>query len=147
MIPPGEPGDGSGHVNLDYPGSFGGTYRVEDGTVNFESIQHPTTGEWWCTDASQCDSGGQTAAGAPVKDDYGLPFVANAVLDGVMYTSGSLQFQGNANYYGSVMAEQGVLISAGTPAFWFDETLIKGDWPRADMALPRVVVTVWQTDL
>ena len=147
VIPPGEPGDGSGHVNLNYPGSFGGGYVVSDGTVNFESIQNPVTGEWWCTDASQCDSGGQAAAMAPVKDEYGLPFLANTAVDGVLYNTGALQFAGNANYFGSVIAEGGVNVSTGTPAFWFDETLIKGDWPRADMQLPRVVVTVWQTDL
>ena len=147
VIPPGEPGDGSGFVNLDYPGSFGGSYRIKDGTVNFESIQNPTTGEWWCTDASQCDSGGQTAAMVPVQDEYGLPFITNTAVDGVLYNTGALQFAGNANYFGSVIAEGGLNVSTGTPSFYFDETLIKGDWPRSDMQLPRVVVTVWQTDL
>jgi hypothetical protein len=149
VIPPGEPGDGAGFVNLDYSGAAFNTqsYRISDGTVNFESIQNPTTGEWWCTDAQQCDSGGQVAAVTPVRDEYGLPFIANTALDGVMYTSGNLEFQGNANYYGSVIAEQGVSVSTGNPAFWFDETLVKGDWPRKDMQLPRVVVTAWQTDL
>ena len=30
---------------------------------------------------------------------------------------------------------------------WFDERLIKGEWPPPDLELPRTMVTVWQTDL
>ncbi|MFQ5877323.1 MAG: pilus assembly PilX N-terminal domain-containing protein [Acidobacteriota bacterium] len=147
IIPPGEPGDGSGFVNLDYPGTLKGTYRIKDGTVNFETFQDPVTGDWWCTDASQCDSTARTPSLTPVKDEYGLPFQETVIVDGVFYTSGVISAKGNAKYFGSVIAEQGVLDGGGTPEFWFDESLVKGNWPRKGMNLPRVVVTSWQTDL
>jgi hypothetical protein len=147
VIPPGEPGDGSGFVNLDYPSTLTGTYTVRDGAVNFETFQDPVTGEWHCTDAQQCDGAARIPAGSPVQDDYGIPFVASMAMDGVLYISGVFNIQGNANYFGSVIGQQGVIDSAGSPNFFFDESLIKGNWPRKGMDVPRVIVTAWETDL
>jgi PilX N-terminal len=148
VVPPGEPGDASGFVNLDYPGSYTGNYTIKDGTVRFHSFQDPDTLEWFCTDASQCDSTAQTASTTgPVRDNLGLPFRDNVLFDGVFYTSGTYTTKGNANYFGSVIANSGVLDGGGTPAFWFDERLIKGGWPPKGLGLPRVVVSAWQTDL
>jgi hypothetical protein len=147
IVPPGEPGDGSGFVNLHYPSSFGGGYTIRDGTVDFQTFQDPVTGDWYCTDASVCTSASRTPAGAPVKDNYGLPFQAAVAIDGVFYTSGTFEAQGNANYYGSVVAQKGVIDGAGTPGFYFDESLIKGNWPPKGMAMPRVVISSWQTNL
>jgi hypothetical protein len=104
------------------------------------------TGQWWCTDAAVCD-GGNNPAGAPVKDSYGLPFRDKVVFDGVFYTSGIMEMSGNSRFYGSFIAQQGVIDATGTPEFWFDESLVKGNWPRKGMGLPRVVVSAWQTDL
>ncbi|MBI1950497.1 MAG: hypothetical protein HYS34_03955, partial [Acidobacteria bacterium] len=143
IIPPGEPGDGSGFVNIDYPGAFVGNYRIRNGTASPESFQDPVTGDWWCTDISPCPGG----AIAPIKDNYGLPFQDNVVMDGVFYTSGSFTAKGNARYFGSLIAQQGVLDGGGTPELYFDESLVKGNWPRKGMNLPRVVISAWQTDL
>jgi hypothetical protein len=147
VFPPGEPGDGSGFVNLDYPGTATGTYAVVDGAAAPDSFQDPVTGNWYCTDHSQCDSAAQTPALAPVQDDPGLPFQAAVAIDGVLYTSGAFTLQGNDFFFGSVVAEQGVLDGGGTPNFLFDESLIKGNWPRPGMDIPRVVVTAWETEL
>ncbi len=147
IFPPGEPGDGSGFVNLDYPGTIAGTYTVVDGAPNFESFQDPVTGNWHCTDALQCDSVARTPSLVPLQDDVGLPFQALVSIDGVFYTSGSFTLQGNDLFFGSVVAEQGIFDGGGTPNFYFDESLIKGNWPRPGMDIPRVVVTAWQTDL
>ena len=83
----------------------------------------------------------------PLQDDAGLPFQATVANDGVIFISGAYTAQGNQEFYGSLVAEQGVLDGGGTPAFYFDESLIKGQWPRPGMDIPRVVVTAWQTDL
>jgi len=82
-----------------------------------------------------------------MKDNYGLPFTDNVVMDGVFYNSGTYTAKGQARYFGSMIAQQGVLDGGGTPELYFDESLIKGNWPRKGMNLPRVVVSAWQTDL
>jgi type II secretory pathway pseudopilin PulG len=147
IVPPGEPGDGSGFVNLHYPSTLGGNYTIRNATVDFQSYQDPTTGDWYCTDALQCDATARTASATPVKDNLGLAFQDNINFDGVFYTSGTFTAQGNANYYGSLIANSGVLDGGGTPSFYFDERLIKGGWPPKDLGLPRVVISAWQTDL
>lgn len=147
FVPPGEPGDASGFVNFDYPGTAGPTYTIKQGTANFETWQDPVTNEWYCTDASQCDASARTPAGVPVQDSRGIPYREDAALNGVMYIAGTFEAQGNAKYFGSVVAQRGVIDGGGTPDFWFDERLIKGQWPPKGMSIPRVVVSVWQTDL
>ena len=144
VFPPGEPSDGSGFVNFVYPTSLNGTFTIRQTASSYSAFQHPVTGDWFCTDASACPG---TDAGVPVKDNYGRPFLADIAVDGVFYTSGHFTAQGNANYFGSVVAQQGAEHGGGTPGFYFDESLIKGNWPRKGMNLPRVVVSSWQTDL
>jgi len=147
VFPPGEPSDGSGFVNFVYPTTLGGGFAIRQTASSFQTFQDPVTGDWHCTDASICTSASRLDAGVPVKDNYGLPFQASIAVDGVMFTSGHFTAQGNAIYFGSVVAEQGVDHGGGTPGFYFDESLIKGNWPRKGMNLPRVVVSSWQTDL
>jgi len=140
IIPPGEPGDGSGWVNIDYPGSFTGNYRISTAAVGDTFTDATGT---YCTDMPNCPAGPVT----PTKDNYGLPFTDNVVVDGVFYNSGTYTAKGQAKYFGSLIAQQGVLDGGGTPELYFDESLIKGNWPRKGMNLPRVVVSAWQTDL
>ncbi|HXH29089.1 MAG TPA: PilX N-terminal domain-containing pilus assembly protein [Candidatus Polarisedimenticolia bacterium] len=147
IFPPGEPGDTTGFVNLQYPASLNGTYTVRNGTVAAASFLDPVTGVRYCTDASSCTAAGMTASPTPVKDPIGLPFQDTVAVDGVMYISGTFTASGNANYFGSVVAQQGVIDGGGSPGFYFDESLIKGNWPRKGMNLQRVTVTAWQTDL
>jgi Tfp pilus assembly protein PilX len=148
FVPPGEPSDGSGFVNLDYPGDATNPYVIKQGTANFETWQDPVTAEWYCTDASQCDAASRTPAGVPVLDSRGIPFRTDAALNGVLYNAGTFTVQGNAKYFGSVVAQRGVVDgSSGTPDFWFDERLVKGQWPPKGMSIPRVVISAWQTDL
>lgn len=146
FVPPGEPSDASGFVNFDYPGSFADSYVIKT-TANFETFQDPVTGTWYCTDAATCTSASRTPAVGPVQDASGLPFTGAAALSGVLYNSGTFETQGNARYFGSVVAQRGVIDGGGTPEFWFDERLVKGEWPPKGMAIPRVVVSAWQTDL
>jgi Tfp pilus assembly protein PilX len=147
IVPPGEPGDGTGFVNFHYPSSFAGGYTIRNGTVDFQTFQDPVTNDWYCTDASVCTSATRTPAGAPVKDINGLPFTGSVSIDGVFFTAGTFEAQGNANYYGSVVAQRGVVDGAGTPGFYFDESLVKGNWPPKGMGMPRVVISSWQTNL
>jgi Tfp pilus assembly protein PilX len=146
VFPPGEPGDGSGFVNFLYPGTLTGTYTIKT-TANLQKFQDPETGDWYCLDTVSPCSAGSGLAASPVQDNTGLPFTQAVMLDGVLYEAGTFTTQGNSNYFGSVVAQRGVLDGAGTPAFWFDERLIKGQWPPKGMPLPRVVISAWETDL
>ena len=64
-----------------------------------------------------------------------------------MYTSGAFTSTGSAVYFGSFVAQQGVFNGGGNPAFYFDESLVKGNWPRKGMNMPRVIISSWQTGL
>jgi hypothetical protein len=56
--------------------------------------------------------------------------------------------KGNWIYYGSVVTKEGMVTSsAGTPDIYFDERLISGAWPPADMGIPHTIITAWETDL
>jgi hypothetical protein len=67
-------------------------------------------------------------------------------LDGVLYIEGLYNTQGNAVYFGSVLARGAVTGTAGTADVWFDERLVKGDWQKRFTEMPRVVVTSHETD-
>ena len=66
-------------------------------------------------------------------------------LNGVFYNEGTFSSPGNADYFGSILI-QGSVSDSGTPNVWFDEKLIKGDWPPSSFGLPRVYISSVQTD-
>jgi len=76
--------------------------------------------------------------------DGGLVSLAN-ILDGVLYVEGDFDTTGNANYFGSVLVE-GDATKAGNPEIYFDERLVKGQWPPASFGFPRVYVSGVETD-
>ena len=149
IIPPGEPFDGSGFVNLEYPGDLTDNYIVRNGTVSHQEFWDFAAGIRYCTDAATCPQSATpgTQAATPQRDDTGLAFQTTTVLDGVMYNSGTFTATGNARYFGSFVAQQGVIDGGGNPGFYFDESLVKGNWPRKGMNMPRVIVSSWQTGL
>jgi hypothetical protein len=67
------------------------------------------------------------------------------VLDGVFYNEGTMSSQGNARYFGSVLINKDI-DNQGTNEVWFDERLIRDEWPPKDWPFPRVVITAVQTD-
>lgn len=66
-------------------------------------------------------------------------------LDGVLYIEGTNETTGNADYFGSVLIRRD-FNNKGTPNVWFDEKLIKGDWPPKSFNFPRVYVSSEETD-
>lgn len=66
-------------------------------------------------------------------------------LNGVFYIEGIFEQTGNMGYFGSVLV-QGDASKAGNPDVWFDERLIKGEWPPDEFNFPRVYVAALQTD-
>jgi|GEM_PF-1149855 len=75
-------------------------------------------------------------------------YSAGINMDGIFYTSGAYDAQGNWIFHGSFLSRTGIYLngSSGTPLFYFDERLITDQWPPIDMSLPRTIVTSWVTD-
>jgi len=73
----------------------------------------------------------------------GLPFAP--VLDGILYLQGDFDAEGNAIYFGSLLIN-GSVGKTGTPDVWFDEKLVKEEWPPATFNFPRVYVSAIKTD-
>jgi hypothetical protein len=69
----------------------------------------------------------------------------NITLDGVFYNEGTFVPTGNPHYFGSLLFEKSIS-GAGTPDIWFDERLIKGDWPPGYFGFPRVYITTHETN-
>ena len=86
------------------------------------------------------------------RDADGLPVQAEVNMYGVLYNSGEFSAQGNGVYFGSVVTQGGVGEShlgpggAGNPTFYFDERLVKGEWPPPELNLPLTIISVWKTD-
>jgi hypothetical protein len=67
-------------------------------------------------------------------------------FEGVVYNEGAFEnTTGNAIYYGSLLI-QGNVGKGGTPQVWFDEKLIKGQWPPDSFNFPRVLISSIRTD-
>ena len=93
-----------------------------------------------CTAASaatDCTSNGYDRDGAMVQ--------LTPSLDGILYIEGGNDTTGNADYFGSLLIRQD-FNNHGTPNVWFDEKLIKGDWPPKSFNFPRVYISAEQTD-
>jgi hypothetical protein len=146
LFPPGEPYvDANGnrawdpneqYVNLAYPTTPTGTFTIDPNSGGQTATRTAVTGESF------------TYTTSTGRDDQGIPLLTPINWYGVIYTSGTWDAQGNASFFGSVVTRRGVLGgTSGTPDLYFDERLIKGQWPPPDIQLPRTMVTVWQTDL
>ncbi|HUF17869.1 MAG TPA: pilus assembly PilX N-terminal domain-containing protein [Thermoanaerobaculia bacterium] len=95
-----------------------------------------------CTDPANysiCTSNGYDRDGGMVNDLFPM-------LNGVMYIEGDFgDTTGNADYFGSLLVN-GNVSGTGTPEVWFDERLIKGDWPPPEFNFPRVYISAHLTD-
>jgi len=87
--------------------------------------------------ATQCTSNGYDRDGALVTLD--------PAFYGVVYIEGIFDTTGNATYYGSLLVNQDAT-KAGTPDIYFDESLVKGNWPPKSFRFPRVYTSASQTD-
>lgn len=77
--------------------------------------------------------------------DYWSGAQSQPILNGVFYNEGTFTSTGNARLFGSVLIN-GDVDPTGTNEVWFDERLIKSDWPPKEWPFPRVIVTAVQTD-
>src|SRR6185369_8200910 len=107
-------------IDIDYPNSLtgdyvkNGTHRVMDGfTRQDPAVDAASAGKW-------------------TKDIN---------IYGVFYTNGTFNAQGNYVFFGTVVTRSGMSITgvagAGNPDFYYDERLVKDQWPPFDLNLPR----------
>jgi hypothetical protein len=85
----------------------------------------------------QCTSNSWDKNGPLVPLDPGL--------NGVLYVEGEFEQTGNMIFFGSILA-QGDFGKAGSPDVWFDERLIKDEWPPREFKFPRVFISAVQSD-
>ena len=131
-------------VNIDYGTTLGGGGSPPDMTVLADSG----------TDTNTVTIGGNATTRTTTQawDVDGLPVQIEANLYGVLYNSGHFSAQGNGVYFGSIVAGNGVgedyfgAPAAGNPELYFDERLIKGEWPPPELELPMTMITMWKTD-
>jgi len=88
--------------------------------------------------------------GSAIRNERGPAITGVPVsFEGILYTNGFFEAIGNATYYGTVIARQGVTQAdpggaQPTPHIYWDES-IKSGWPPPGWALPRTVITSWRT--
>jgi len=114
--------------------------------LNYNTIS--TTDPYAFPRGSAADNYDPLGGGAAIWNQYGPAITGQtAAFWGVLYMSGTLDAQGNADYYGSVITKGGMADKmTGTPNMWWDPRL-KDNWPPPGWNLPRVVISRWQTDL
>ncbi|HEV3484852.1 MAG TPA: hypothetical protein VG106_05560, partial [Vicinamibacterales bacterium] len=98
-----------------------------------------------CTVVAQypfCTSNGYDRDGYA---DHWAGAQAAPILNGVFYNQGTYTSTGNARLFGSVLIN-GNVDPSGTNEVWFDERLIKNEWPPSDWPFPRVIITAIETD-
>jgi len=150
IIPPGEPwedadldkvADPNGeYVNLTYPTSLSGTCTVRSPGSALAAQTGTATSANGVTYTYTTDPNN--------RDAQGIPFTGQVHMQGVLYVAGTWEMTGNLLVFGSVVTRKGmVTTSSGSPDVWFDERLIKGQWPPPELNLPRTTVSFWQTDL
>jgi hypothetical protein len=124
-----------------------GVYDPGEAYINLNYKTISTTDPTVQPVASGTDDFGNLGVG-PTRNAYGPHITGQtAIIWGVLFVSGTLDAQGNATYYGSVVTKGGTANKmTGTPDMWWDPR-IKDNWPPADWDLPRVVITRWETDL
>lgn len=118
-----------------------------------------TTARWEAPGA-QTRRAKKTSGGSPVSctstspiadctsnayDRDGALVQLSPILDGVLYLEGGDDTTGNAVYFGSLLIRKS-FDNKGTPDVWFDEKLIKGDWPPKSFNFPRVYISAEETD-
>jgi len=149
LIPPGEPWtDANGdkvaqadeYTNLRYPTSQGGAFAI-----------YPAGNASAGQTASVTSTNGVTYAYTTDpnnRDAQGLPFTGQVHFQGVIFIAGTFNMSGNLSVFGSLVTKGGMpTTSTGSPDIYFDERLIKGQWPPPELNLPRTTVTFWQTEM
>ncbi|MCA1732181.1 MAG: pilus assembly PilX N-terminal domain-containing protein [Acidobacteria bacterium] len=77
-------------------------------------------------------------------DEDGALVTLAPLLNGILYTEGGYEGQGNAMYYGSLLIRDYVEVT-GTPKVFFNECILRGCWQEM-LNLPKVRLQAMSTD-
>ena len=75
-----------------------------------------------------------------LRDRRGALVELDLIVNGVWYNEGAYDGTGNLPVYGSILMKSG-FTATGSPDVYFNEGLVLGDWPPAEMQIPRVYVS------
>jgi hypothetical protein len=88
-------------------------------------------------------------ATTPSRDPKGLPILLPVNLFGVLYNAGDIVADSDAMHFGSLLAGGNVITKtpgAASARILYDERLASGEWPPAEIAMPRTWITFWEVD-
>jgi hypothetical protein len=86
------------------------------------------------------DENGAVDTMTSLRDNRGAQLELDIVLNGVWYNEGAYVGSGNLPVYGSILMKTG-FTATGSPNVFYNEGLLLGDWPPAEMLIPRVYVS------
>ena len=75
-----------------------------------------------------------------LRDIRGALVSLDLCLNGVWYNEGAYDGAGNLPAYGSLLMKAG-FEATGTPDVYFNEAILRGNWPPPDMNLARVYIS------
>jgi hypothetical protein len=133
------------YLNFQYPLKAGDPVKV--GWQNGVGTKRPkkTSNGTPTGTAINCGSAPEGDCTSNGYDRDGAIVTLEPSLNGVFYIEGTFEQTGNYHYFGSILI-QGDASKAGTPDVWFDERLIKGEWPPKEFKFPRVYISSMQSD-
>lgn len=91
------------------------------------------------------DANGVTDRMTSLRDRRGALVNLDIVVNGIWYNEGRYDGSGNLPVYGSVLMKGG-FEATGTPDIYFNEAIALGDFPPAEMRIPRVYSSQVKTD-
>lgn len=88
---------------------------------------------------------GTTDVMTSARDRRGAQVDLDLIVNGIWYNEGRYDGSGNLPAYGSILMKGG-FTATGTPNIFFNEAIALGDWPPAEMKIPRVYASHINTD-
>jgi hypothetical protein len=147
------PRDGSTDAALapDIGGNVG-SYKGSLVQIGWENPASPTRLAKVATDSSStavvnCSTNSSNCTSNAYDDSGPLTKIPpkGPILEGVLYNEGDYDSTGNASYYGSILV-RGNCCGTGTPAVYFDQSLLTGDFKKKFPSFPRVYVSSYTTE-
>jgi type II secretory pathway pseudopilin PulG len=124
-------------LNFDYP-------DIGANTVGGWAVQpqnHGPRTDWRASgDPVERTGGVPTRVTTRARDAIGGIMQLDVAIDGIFYCEGEYSGAGNLKVYGSLLMRGGYS-GTGSVDTWFNEAVVRGDWPPAKWKLPRVYVT------
>lgn len=143
------------YLNLDYA-ALGAIGNIDSNTPQFKmewaagtGIRKPkrtNTDEPYGTPVTCTATSTQEDCVSNAYDKDGALLTIPPIMNGVFYNEGNFIAGGNSHWFGSILVQGNIDQANGTADVWFDERLIKGEWPPKEFKFPRVYVSAIKTD-